>query len=107
MTFTGDEGDFITLSEGAALTSNYRNSASAGATKGHYIGKSKLNQLLAQAGCVGIRVYYGQSTTGSKELVIVGVDANQNDILPTSGALILDKTVPCPSGCSSNNGLNS
>lgn len=40
--------------------------------------------LLAQPGCVGVRIYYGMDDTLGLHAIIVGVDAQNRDILPTS-----------------------
>lgn len=38
--------------------------------------------LLAQPGCVGVRIYYGMDDTLGLHAIIVGVDAQNRDILP-------------------------
>ncbi len=106
MSFNGNEGAVITLAEGAALTKAYRD-ANAGVPNlilGHFIGTEKLNLILSQAGCVGIRTYHGIDADGKKAIVMVGVDANENDI--TAG-VILDRTINCPHACGVINDLNS
>jgi hypothetical protein len=102
MAFDGTEGGEITLSEGAALTKEYR-SRNSSSIKAHFFGKEVLSQLLDQEGCMGIRMYYGQDEDGNSELVLVGADASENDMLD----LIIDNSVPCPNYCSSPNALNS
>lgn len=102
MAFDGTEGGAITLNEGAALTKEYR-SRNSSAVKGRFFGKEILRQLLDQEGCMGIRIYYGQDEDGNSELILVGADASENDILD----LIADHSVPCPNFCSSANPLNS
>lgn len=102
MAFDGTEGKEITLSEGAALTATYRDNF-PNETKGHFIGKDVLNDILAQSECMGIRIYYGIDSNGDKQLVFVGADGNENDII----GIIADYSKPCPSNCSSANDLNS
>lgn len=102
MSFYGDEGSEITLSEASALTSNYR-SNNSGATLGHFIGKDNIENLLGQTGCVGIRIYYGEDESGNKKIILVGADENEDDMLD----LMYDHTKPCPSRCGSSNSLNS
>lgn len=99
MAFDGKEGEQISLAEGAAMTANYRNSDGAFGAKAHFIGKDIINNILAQAGCVGIRVYYGLDSNGNKELVFVGVTADQNDM--TSG-IVAERIKPCPPYCDDN-----
>lgn len=102
MAFNGTEGGQITLSEGANLTSKYRDD-NPGETIAHFFGKDILKQILNQEGCMGIRMYYGVSDKGEKELVIVGTDGSEDDMLD----LVADLSMPCPSRCSSPNPLNS
>jgi hypothetical protein len=62
-----------------------------------------LQELLDQEGCMGIRMYYGLDEHGKKELVLVGADADQNDMTE----LVADLSMPCPSICGVANALNS
>ena len=78
MAFTGNENHDITLSEASEWTANYR-SANPGATKGHYFGADAIMAILEQANCVGIRIYYAINNLGEKELILTGVDADEND----------------------------
>jgi hypothetical protein len=106
MSFTGNEGDYITLTQASAFTAAYR-AANPSSTKGHFLGAAKLKALLNQTGCVGLRSYYAINTaTGEKQLVVVGVDSNENDIVKGT-ALILDKSILCPPTCGAANALNS
>ena len=101
MAFDGSEGSEVVLSDAASWTLTYRNIHRQD-TKAHFFGKSIINTLLNQEGCMGIRIYYTLDR-GVKELVLVGVDANEDDILVT----IADASVPCPPYCGVNNELNS
>ncbi len=96
MAFNGKEGEQITLAEGAAMTANYRNSPQAYGARAQYIGKAIIGSILQQTGCVGLRMYYAQDEDGAKQLVIVGVNAEGNDM--TSG-IIADRTLGCPTYC--------
>lgn len=104
MSFTGNENHLITLAEASAMTANYRASVAAGATIAHYFGKTDIEAIFNQAGCVGMRVYYAIDGNGAKQLVVVGVDANENDLY---NGLIADRGSPCPAYCSTPNPLNS
>ena len=55
MAFDGTEGSQITLQDGAVMTASHR-AANPNARLGHFMGKDILNQILAQAGCMGIRM---------------------------------------------------
>lgn len=107
MSFTGDEGGFISLQNAAALTRNYRNnSGQSNPIRGQFLGSNKLMELMKQTGAVGLRIYYGASEAGVPKIVVVGVDSDENDILGED-PLILDTSMPCPPNCSSSNSLNS
>lgn len=103
-TLDGSEGTYITQTQAQTLGQNYMNSSRYQATgyiKAHYLGKDKLSELLGQDGCMGLRIYYGTKieTSGLSvpDLVVVGTDANGNDILEDD--LILDVSLPCPPLC--------
>lgn len=107
MSFTGNEGAFISLTDAAALTAEYR-SQFKGQTQGHFLGINKLLTLLGQSGAVGIRIYYGiDATTGERQVVLSAVASDESDILASSGALVLDQSVCCPPTCGTSNALNS
>ena len=105
MAFDGSEGSAISLETASGYTANYRE-ANPGATKGHFFGKSIINDILGQSGCKGIRIYYGQTTKGRKELIMAGADSSENDQIE-SGHTIADLSSPCPPYCGDNNVLNS
>lgn len=99
---TGNEGSTITITEAAALTAKYR-AANPNTIIAHFVGKNTLKEILDQDGYMGLRIYYGINTDDTPEVVIVGVDANGDDMLD----VIVDRTSPCPNMCSSANALNS
>lgn len=103
MSYTGHEDHSITLATAAAWTKNYRDSAGSGATIGGYYGGSAISAILAQTGCVGIRIYYAIDNTGAKQLVITGVDSSGNDLY---NGLLAERGLNCPASCSSSNPLN-
>ena len=105
MTVDGKEGGAITLAQAAEMTQRYRH-ANLNPIKARLFGKDCINELLNQgaAGTVqGIRMYFALNDTGEQELVLVGVDANGQDML----GLIMDLSAPCPKHCSGINALNS
>ncbi len=104
MPFTGSENHDITLAEAAALTLNYRNANPPGTTIAHFFGMDAINSILAQPGCVGIRIYYGQELNGEKKIVLCGVDAAENDMY--NGDLA-QHALTCPAICGIANPLNS
>jgi hypothetical protein len=101
MAFNGTEGDSITLTVGAEMTARFRANYPSH-LKARFFGRDLLLQILAQEGCMGIRMYFAQSSNNTMELVIVGADAGENDMLD----LIGDLSEPCPNRCGSRNSLN-
>ena len=94
----------ITLAEAVALTRRFRETANPKTERGGMFHRAQVDQLLAQAGCVGLRFYQGRNADGSAAIVLVGVDAQGNDM--TDGD-ILERQYPCPPYCGDLDGLNS
>ncbi|MCC6369602.1 MAG: hypothetical protein IT236_01215 [Bacteroidia bacterium] len=104
MSFTGHEDHSITLAEASEWTANYRATISSGGTIAHFFGKDAIQAILDQSGCVGIRIYYAIDDLGNKQLVLVGANADENDLYE---GLLADRALACPINCSSPNPLNS
>ncbi|MES2124021.1 MAG: hypothetical protein V4503_04955 [Gemmatimonadota bacterium] len=60
-----------------------------------------IDEILAQPGCTGIRVYVG-NTPDDKRLVWVGTDTKGNDL---TGGAIAQECWPCPPFCPDNSQL--
>ncbi|MBL7801923.1 MAG: hypothetical protein JNL95_14470 [Chitinophagales bacterium] len=101
---TVNDGDFVTLSEGAAYTAAYRDQFPSmdGVIKGLFIGKNKINDLLNQTNVVGVRIYFGLNDEGVANLVVVGAKASGDDVTD----LIVERLKPCPPYCGNGNALN-
>lgn len=103
-TFTGQEGDPIALDLAKEWTKNYRE-LNPDRTEAHFFGNEIIRQILNQTECVGIRIYYAIDDKGNQQLLLVGVDATGNNLLPgmqaTDGAdnIIADMSFPCPTYC--------
>jgi len=114
MAFTGNEDHKIDIEDGAILTRRYRDEMELGIEEeeiedyclGGYFSKAAIQTLLAQRDCVGIRVYYGLDADGTQKLVLVGVDANENDQVGVDHCCA-DAMIPCPESCGNDNMLNS
>jgi len=98
----------IPLAAAAALTRRHREAAGGRtAAEGEHGGmfpRDAVQRLLARKGCEGLRIYYGRAEAGTPVLVLVGVDADGNDI---AGGEILEWSFPCPPYCGDPDGLNS
>lgn len=104
MAFNGTEGEIVTLSEAAGWTENFRDTIPADGIKGHFFGKDLLNKILEQSECMGIRIYYGLEEDGTKNLVLVGAKANEDDM---ENGVILERSIVCPPNCGIPSSLNS
>lgn len=98
MSFTGNEGTMITVSQGADLTKGYRD-ASLSTTNAIFFGVEKLQELLDQNGAVGIRFYFGLDESKELTLVAVGANEKEEDILIPNAELVLDCGIKCPNNC--------
>jgi hypothetical protein len=107
-TFTGKESEPIALETAKTWTANYRQK-NPGQREGHFFGHEIIEQILAEKGAVGIRIYYALDEKGEKQLLLVGTDKNGENLLPSSLKLnsaraageniVADMSYPCPSMC--------
>jgi hypothetical protein len=95
MSFTGTENHDISLVEASKWTKNYR-TKNPGELKAHFLGKNAIQAILNQVGCVGIRIYYALDDNNVKHLVLVGANADENDLY---NGLLAERTRPCPTFC--------
>jgi hypothetical protein len=100
--FTGDEGEEISLVTASEWTANYR-TENPGEIKAYFYGNIILQAILDQEEAVGMRIYYAIDDNGVKQMVLVGVDSNGNDL--TSG-IVADRGAPCPTYCDADSPLN-
>lgn len=101
--YTGNADHSITLTEASEWTENYRNSMPVGGTIAHLFGRDAIQNILDQDGCMGIRIYYAIDEEEKKQLIVVGVDSNKDDLYE---GLLAERSYPCPDCCSSVNPLN-
>ena len=72
-------GSIITLAAGSKMTKSFRTNY-PNATKAVYYTADVYEDLLAQTGCVGIRIYNAINEDGKLTNVMVGVDKDGNDL---------------------------
>ncbi|MBI5216615.1 MAG: hypothetical protein HY960_12760 [Ignavibacteriae bacterium] len=104
MAFIGEENHAINLDDAERLTANFRDSGVKPDIKGGFFGRKAIEEILAQQDCVGIRVYFAQQDDGSPTFVLVGADANENDM---ENGLLAEEGRPCPPYCGTPSRLNS
>jgi hypothetical protein len=109
--FNGSAGGPIPLATAKQWTANYRATIKPGETEAHYFGADSINRVLNEDRSVGLRIYYAIDDNGKKQLLLVGVDAEGNNLLPAEGTsakstqddggpIIVDHSMPCPPACS-------
>lgn len=106
MSFTGNEHHDISFEDASTLTKKYRDQMAPSSRLGGFFGEAAVRDLLDQTNCVGIRYYYGLDKDNKQVLVLVGTDANENDLVG-EGKLCMEMAIPCPDRCGNNNILNS
>jgi len=96
--FTGKENHRITLEQAQQMLAAHRKSPGAAADGPwcEFFGREAIEKLLAQDGCVGIRIYHGRNDKGQRALVLVGATTDGSNL--DSGD-ILEVGLPCPPVC--------
>lgn len=67
--------------------------------------KPDIEEVLQRTGCVGLRIYYGMDENTKIHAIIVGVNASNEDILPSSTSestdevYLLERGIRCPDLC--------
>ena len=93
----------VTITAAADSTKRYRDQTGPSASRAGLFHRAAVDAVLAQPGCVAVRLYYGRGAAGEPELVLVGVDGSGDDL---TGGAIMDIMYPCPPFCSLTNALN-
>ena len=88
--------DWLTLQGNLGISVNEAN------PKAHAFGVERVQEIMDQSGCQGIRIYNGYYDS-KRRLIIVGVDEDGNDM--TSGR-ILEFSTPCPPNCATTTSIN-
>ncbi len=111
--FNASAGGSISLETAKKWTANYRATIKPGETEAHYFSADIVNRVTNEGNSVGLRIYYAIDDQGKKQLLLVGVDAQGDNLLPEEGAaaksaaadegpIIVDNSSPCPPVCSNN-----
>lgn len=102
MTINNNSGEVILLNEAIDYTHSFQQN-NPQSIKSYFAGVNKINEILGQEDCIGIRFYSGlDPITGIKNLVLVGVNQDGEDL--TAG-VIVEKLITCPSICPTNSAL--
>lgn len=102
MTIDKNSSAVVTLTEAQSYTHTFQGQH-PDETKAFFAGLNKLNLILEQKGCIGIRIYNGQKPSSTtKNLVLVGVNEAGEDM--ELGPL-LEHLIPCPPTCATASSL--
>ncbi|TDO26563.1 hypothetical protein [Sediminibacterium goheungense] len=104
----------ITLAQAIEYTKKYRENPEKNLPNSETFQAQSIRSLLNQEGCESFRIYYGKKENNTICSVLVGVDKNGNDILPTSSlemrteddGIILEDAFQCPPVCPPPSPLN-
>jgi hypothetical protein len=99
MPIDGREPHRISLDDARRLTKRARIGrvdAPARGVHAHAVSRGVIDEILAQPGCLGLRIYQAVNDRGVDTLVIVGITADEADM--TDG-VIAQETRPCPPFC--------
>ena len=88
----------IPRDEAAGLIRAHRAQAAPGAHQATAFNRSAFEQLLAQPGAAGIRIYHARHADGSPTMVMVAVDAGGQDLASTDAAFA-QNGANCPPIC--------
>ena len=107
--FTGNEDHNIALLEAQEMISAFQ-ASNPFKTYAWYFGREAIESVLAQNGCVGVRIYGALNKEGKFSPVLFGVTTDGNDIKGGGGLqkalgdslIILELVLPCPPYCGSS-----
>jgi len=70
-------------------------------TKCETFDRAPFDTILAMTNCTAIRIYFGMTEEYKVRALVVGVDSNNDDILPNgdNSAVIIEEGRPCPDYC--------
>jgi hypothetical protein len=103
MAFTGNENHDIDLATAKTMIQDFRSNLPLNGVHGGFFGKAKLLDILNQTNCVGIRYYYAHTENGDPTIVLVGADANEDDL---AYGELAEFSKPCPPRCGVNTIMN-
>ena len=90
----------IDLTTATRLIKNHKDnqtvSSALAQIKGGFFARSAFDEILAQPGVAGIRYYYAQNDDGTPTIVLIGVNAQGQDM---QTGKIMERALLCPPFC--------
>lgn len=99
----------IPLDTAIKFTKNYRHAYPGTTNLENSYNNKIFDDIQAQTGCIGVRIYYGIDSAGRPTFVLVGRDANNNDMWQGITAVFGDRAICCscvPPNCANSSPLN-
>jgi hypothetical protein len=81
-------GTLIPLSQFEEMKASFQKDINPDDTRAVSYGRTVLEKVLVQKGCVGIRFYFAKDKEGKQTLIFIGVDKNGNDIVSPADAKV-------------------
>lgn len=107
MAGTGPSEHQIDLDTAERITRRFRNGAAPDEVRGHWFSRDIIDQILAQPGCTGVRIYHARHDDGSAALVVVGTRSAEGAAADLTSGPICEEGKPCPPYCDVASALNS
>ncbi len=102
---TPNDGQRISKADAKNWITDYR-AKNPNKVLAQFYGSKRLNEILTQPGCIGIRIYVTTDSQGHNQLVLVGAMKDGNNIWPkldttdpSVDGIILEFGTPCPPIC--------
>jgi len=93
----------ISLAEAAQMTHAFQNATQfQGMTVACMMDNNAYQQIMTQPGCTSVRTYFALDDLNNLTIVVVGVDAQGNDI---ASGIIMERAYRCPILCHKNSPL--
>jgi hypothetical protein len=106
--------NFISLTKAKAMVATYREMKET-VLKSEYLnilpvaetfGRSQFDTILANEGCTGLRIYYGMSDDLHLHAIVVGVNANNEDMIPKESNTSTSDTITSSTTTTEGDGGN-
>ncbi len=98
--FAGYKNQSVSFQEALRLIKTYEHIAASDVVIAQYFGKDIVDKILAQPGCLGVRMYYGKHASGKSGVLLIGVDKYGKDMV--TGVLAMPVII-CPPYCGGSN----
>ena len=103
--YDGSDAGPIDLNLAKSWVAKFKKNAGPNEIQSRYFGRDVIDQILAQQGCTGLRIYYAINDGGERVMIISGVDSTGANMVSTSPTLVAgentlaDFSWPCPGSC--------